>query len=112
MAKFCSAGLLLLSSVSPALGMEAVIKDWQRDRHRQPAPQEQRVEYNEPGKTELHGATTENACYKMEQTFKRQGRKLRLIRVDRLNNPGAVLRFLCIFEGEDAQTGYFDENRY
>lgn len=41
--KILFVGLLLLIS-SPALGMEAVIRDWQRDRHRQPAPTEQRVE--------------------------------------------------------------------
>ena len=78
------------------------------------APQELRTQpnYNQPGKTELHGATSRENCNKMEQTFKKQGRNVRLVRVQPTTNPGAILQYICVFEGGDAQTGYFDEKRY
>jgi len=36
--KILLVGLLLLSSISPAIAMEKIYQEWQRDRHRQPAP--------------------------------------------------------------------------
>ena len=86
--------------------------DWMDDYGRnKPREMQSQPQYNAPG-VELHGATTEANCYKMEKTFKQQGRNLKLTRVNRTNNPGAVLRFLCVFEGIDAQAGWFDEKRY
>jgi len=108
----------LVLFTQPAIAMERAIRDWQRDQPRQryqrAAPQEQRSQpvYNEEGKQELHGATTRENCRKMAETFKRQGRNIRLVDTQRSKNPGAVLEWICIFQGGDAQTGYFDERRY
>lgn len=66
---------------------------------------------NIPGKQETHGATQRSACKEMERKFHRQGRRVRLARVIRSTNPGAVLRFICVFEGADATPGYYDQYR-
>jgi len=69
-------------------------------------------QYNEPGRQEVHGAVNESDCYNMERIFQRQGRKVRLVRVQRTNNPGAVLKVACIFQGEDADNSYYNDRRY
>jgi len=107
----------LVLFTQPAIAMERVIRDWQRDQPRQrqqAAPQEVRSQpvYNEPGAQELHGATSRENCNTMAERFKREGRKLKLVRVDKSTNPGATLQYICVFQGEGATTGYFDEKRY
>ena len=61
---------------------------------------------------ETHGVVSRKTCYEMEENFQQQGRRIRLVRVDRSISPGAVLQYICIFEGEDADQGYFEEKRY
>ncbi|KAM3112781.1 hypothetical protein [Phormidesmis sp. 146-33] len=61
---------------------------------------------------ETHGVVSRQNCYDMEAKFKRQGRRVTLKRVEQSTNPGAVLQYICIFEGEDAEQGYFEEKRY
>lgn len=61
---------------------------------------------------ETHGVVSRETCYTMRDNFLRQGRRIRLVRVDRSTNPGATLQYTCIFEGEDADQGYFEEKRY
>ena len=108
-------GLLVLQA-APAFSMEKIYQDWQRGRYNQaPAkPREVRTQpqYNEPGKTEFHGATTEAGCRKMAERFKREGRRVTLTKTYRSKNPGAVLVWTCVFEGEDAEFGHFDEKRF
>ena len=117
-------GLILLTHIVylfpvPALGMEKIWRDWQRDQQRQrvtapAAPREVQTQpqYNEPGKTEFHGATTQDGCRKMAERFKREGRRVTLTKTYRSKNPGAVLVWTCVFEGEDAEFGHFDEKRF
>lgn len=99
----------------PVNGRE-IIRNWERiqqnQHQRQGNTQENRMQGNQDGVQELHGAVNESDCYKMEQKFQRQGRRIRLVETKRSNNPGAVLRWMCVFQGEDAQTGYYDERRY
>ncbi len=66
---------------------------------------------NISGKQETHGVTKSSACKEMEQKFQRQGRRVRLVDVRRSTNRGAVLRYICVFEGEDATPGYYDRYR-
>ena len=111
-------GLILLTHIvylfpAPALGMEKVWRNWQRDQQRQQQQQrntqENRHQYNEPGIQETHAAATEEACRDMARRFKREGRNVQLVQV--LTGKG-TLPYTCVFAGSDAQTGYFDEKRY
>ena len=108
-------GLLVLQA-APAFSMEKIYQDWQRGRYNQApaAPREVQTQpgYNEPGKQEFHGATTQDGCRKMAERFKREGRRVRLTKMYRANNPGAVLVWTCVFEGEDAEFGHYDEKRF
>lgn len=61
---------------------------------------------------ETHGVVSRETCYKMEGDFQQQGRRIRFVRVNKSTSPGAVLQYVCIFEGEDADQGYFEEKRY
>ena len=65
---------------------------------------------------EKHGAADASDCYQMEQRFKSEGRKIRLVKVVRnyLNSGGGVLEFLCLFDGEDAEveSSAFEDYRY
>ena len=61
---------------------------------------------------ETHGAVSQQTCYEMEATFQNQGRRIRLVDTRRSTNPGAVLRWICVFEGEDVDQDYFEEKRY
>lgn len=61
---------------------------------------------------ETHGAVSRQNCYDMEAKFLREGRRITLVRVERSTNPGATLQYTCIFEGEDADQGYFEDKRY
>lgn len=61
---------------------------------------------------ETHGVVNQQNCYDMEARFQRQGRRVRLVETRRSANSGAILRWICIFEGEDADQGYFEEKRY
>jgi hypothetical protein len=61
---------------------------------------------------ERHGVTTRQACREMADRFKRQGRQVELVEVKASDNPGATLKFTCIFEGKDAQEGWFEDSRF
>jgi hypothetical protein len=65
---------------------------------------------NIPGQQEVHGAVSESACYDMAHQFRKDGRTLRLKEVRFVG--GTELPYVCIFEGEDAESGYFDDRRY
>lgn len=67
---------------------------------------------NVAGKQETHAVTSRDRCYKLEQKFKQQGRKVKLARIIRNPNPGAALLYVCVFEGEDAKPGYYEDYRY
>lgn len=70
-------------------------------------------QYNEPGQIEVHGAVKSTDCYEMEKRFKAQGRNIRLAKIKRNDiGTGGVLQWMCIFEGDDAQTGWFEDRRY
>jgi len=75
--------------------------------HAQPIPQagpRPRAFYAQ----EQHGAASEGSCYKMAQRFQRAGRRVKLVRTERNNlGVGGVLTWKCIFEGEDAQPGWY-----
>jgi hypothetical protein len=65
--------------------------------------------YNIPGVRETHAAVDKEACQSMLERFRREGRtRLKL----RTQEVGGDLPILCIFEGEDAQVGTFDDHRY
>ncbi|BAS57928.1 hypothetical protein NIES2135_26900 [Leptolyngbya boryana NIES-2135] len=81
------------------------------DRYHQPVYSQGTDPGNVPGKQETHGVTQRSACKEMEHKFQQQGRRVRLARVIRSSNRGAVLRYICVFEGEDAQYGYYDRYR-
>lgn len=66
--------------------------------------------YNEPGVRESHFVSSEAECYKMAQKFRQDGRKLELKRTARSGN--VQMPFLCVFEGEDAVDGYYQDRRY
>jgi len=91
-----------------------IYRQWERSRRRRQiyTPPSTNHQYNEPGVQEVHGAVKERDCYKMAKNFRQQGRNVTLVRVERSTNPGATLRYNCIFEGKDAQTGWYDEKRY
>lgn len=83
----------------------------------QPAPMAPPIsaiqQYNEPGQIEVHGAVRASDCKDMERRFKQQGRRVTLTKVQRNNiGTGGVLQWMCVFEGPDAQTGWFDDRRY
>lgn len=67
---------------------------------------------NIPGQIEKHGVVNAQQCKEMETRFKQQGRNVKLTRVERNLSPGATLRFICVFEGDDAEEGYFEDTRY
>lgn len=67
------------------------------------------------GVRELHFVVNRSNCERMAKRFRDEGRKVTL--VDTKPNPyghgGFQLRFVCIFEGPEAQPGYFSrEKRY
>jgi hypothetical protein len=99
----------------PAQAAE-IYRNWNRirenQRQREGNTRERRMQGNQEGQQEIHGAVNESDCHRMERNFRRQGRRVRLVDVRRTNNPGAVLRFMCVFQGEDASAGWFDEKRY
>lgn len=65
----------------------------------------------QPPKTETHGSVNSAGCKAMEKRFKEAGRRIKLI--DTRRNPyNGTLRYLCIFQGEDAQQGYFQDARF
>ncbi len=66
---------------------------------------------NIPGKQETHAVMNESDCYDMANQFKKMGRKLTLSRVINNSNSNLDLKYICIFEGSDAATGYFDDRR-
>ncbi|MBE9117930.1 hypothetical protein IQ249_18695 [Lusitaniella coriacea LEGE 07157] len=49
---------------------------------------------------EWHCATTEEDCFEMENRFKKQGLRIRLVATPRTSDP--ILRIACIFDGADA----------
>lgn len=119
---FCLVGLFLFmpALIPPPAEAIEIYRDWQRSRRRRQADQQwERINQpatiqqgNEEGVQEIHGAVDRRDCYKMAKKFQNQGRRVKLVRVEETRNPGAVLRFQCIFQGEDAQTGWYDERRY
>ncbi len=64
---------------------------------------------NVEGQRETHAVSNRTDCDKMLKNFRQQGRRLRLVE---RRFVGGQLPYLCIFEGVDAQPGYFDDNRY
>jgi hypothetical protein len=66
--------------------------------------------YNVPGLRESQAVASEVDCYKMAQKFRQDGRKLELKRTSRSGD--AQLPFLCVFEGEDAVDGRYQDKRY
>lgn len=64
---------------------------------------------NVEGQQETHAVSDRNDCDAMARKFRKQGRRIQLVE---RRYVGGQLRYLCIFEGEDAQPGYFDDNRY
>lgn len=65
------------------------------------------------GLRELHFVVSRANCQKMAKRFREDGRNVKL--VDIKPNPyghgGFQLRFICIFEGPDAQPGYFSRDK-
>lgn len=61
---------------------------------------------------ETHGAVSQQTCRDMAARFKQNGRRVELVDTRRSTNPGAILKWICIFEGEDADQGYFEDKRY
>jgi hypothetical protein len=45
------------------------------------------------------------------QRFKEAGRRVKLVNIKR-NLYNGTLRYLCIFQGEDAEQGYFQDDRF
>lgn len=58
------------------------------------------------GQRELHGATSASGCYKMAERFKREGRRVKLVRI-KPNTSDGILTTVCIFEGEDADPSHY-----
>lgn len=67
--------------------------------------------YNIPGKRETHAVADPRTCYDMANKFQKQGRRLKLAKPPQFVGGRTPLPYLCIFEGEDAQGGYFNDNR-
>jgi hypothetical protein len=63
--------------------------------------------YNEPGKVEIHFATSPEGYRNMLRRFRNEGRSLTL----KIRRVGGPLPFKCIFEGSDAEAGYYDDRR-
>jgi hypothetical protein len=66
-------------------------------------------ETNIPGIREVHSVATREDCQRMANTFAKQGRNIRLIRISA--NGGTILPFTCVFEGPDASTEVFQDKR-
>lgn len=49
---------------------------------------------------EWHSATNEEACFEMEEKFKKQGLRMNLVATAEISDP--VLKVACIFDGLDA----------
>lgn len=72
-------------------------------------------DYNIPGSMEVHAAVSRDDCRKMEATFKRQGRRVKLVQARRVRNAardGGVFEYLCIFEGEGSTDDWYDDQGY
>jgi hypothetical protein len=65
---------------------------------------------NIPGVRETHAVGSREACDRLLKKFQQDGRKLRIVEKRFLGN-NHVLPWLCVFEGEDAQSGVFDDKR-
>ncbi|MDX2241399.1 MAG: hypothetical protein NW224_12005 [Leptolyngbyaceae cyanobacterium bins.302] len=104
---------LLIALFPVTVDGREIIRNWQRIQQNQQLQQgntqESRHEYNEPGVQEVHAVASEEDCRSMLRQFKLQGRNIKLKKI--LKGRG-TLPYNCIFEGEDAQTGVFDEKRY
>lgn len=70
----------------------------------------------DPSEYEIHGAVTAGDCYIMLARFLREGRKVRLVAVERnqANQGGGVLEWMCVFDGEDADPAAtpFEDDRF
>lgn len=64
---------------------------------------------NVSGRRETHAVANSAICDEMLRNFQQRGRRLKLIE---RRYVGGQLPYLCIFEGVDAQPGYYDDNRY
>lgn len=64
---------------------------------------------NIEGQQETHAVAARTDCDAMARRFREQGRRIQLVE---RRYVGGQLPYLCIFEGEDAQAGYFEDNRY
>jgi|SRR5579885_1391286 len=59
-------------------------------------------------KREQHGAVKRSDCQRIAARFKRAGRRVRLVDVQPNHlGSGGVLEYICIFEGEDAEEGWY-----
>jgi hypothetical protein len=65
---------------------------------------------NELGVRETHAVDSPESCDRMLETFQKQGRNLRLVE-KRFIGSNSVLPWLCIFEGSDASSDVFKDNR-
>ncbi len=65
------------------------------------------------GVRELHFVVGRKNCSQMAKRFREDGRNVRLIdiRPNPYGHGGFQLRFICIFEGPDAQPGYFSRDK-
>lgn len=65
------------------------------------------------GVREIHFVVNRSNCRQMAKRFREDGRNVKL--VDTLRNPygsgGFQLRFVCVFEGSDAQPGFFSRDK-
>ncbi|MBD2088897.1 hypothetical protein H6F67_03405 [Microcoleus sp. FACHB-1515] len=68
--------------------------------------------WQEDGVRELHGATSPAQCQRMAERFRQEGRNIRLVAAKPNRNPGSTLPYYCVFEGPDASSSYFQDNRY
>ena len=66
----------------------------------------------ENGVRELHGATSPAQCQRMAERFRKEGRNVQLVRAKPNQNPGSTLPYYCIFEGPDASSAYYQDQRY
>lgn len=63
---------------------------------------------------EVHGAVSPKDCLKMLSRYRKEGRRLDLKRIVRnpFGSGGFALKYICIFEGPDADPVYYRDTRY
>ncbi|MBD2261088.1 hypothetical protein [Pseudanabaena sp. FACHB-2040] len=70
----------------------------------------------DPSQYEIHGAVIADGCYSMLERFRREGRRVHLVAVERngASTGGHVLEWMCVFAGEDADPAAtpFQDDRF